>query len=52
MPNGPTIPIPLRPVNLDTILTSESSDIDSNKSDYFEVPCNTSKLFTESELNK
>jgi len=51
MPHGSTIPIPLPPVNLDTILTSEFSDIDSNNSDYFEESCNTPQLFTQSELN-
>ncbi|KAL4113048.1 hypothetical protein QTP88_016749 [Uroleucon formosanum] len=51
MPHGPTIPIPLPPINLDTILASESSDIDSNNSDYFEESCNTPQFFTQSELN-
>jgi len=36
MLHGLIIPVPLPPVNMYTILKSESSDIDSNNSDYYE----------------
>lgn len=51
IPRGSTIPVPLLPVYLDTILTSESSNIDSHNSDYYEELSNAPELFIQSELN-
>lgn len=49
--HGPTLPVPLHSVNLDTISTSESIDIDSNNTDYYEKSCNALELLAKSKLN-